>query len=119
MALIASLSASPGARLKENVTAGNWPWWLTASGAVAGPYFATALNGTTVVPGVAVGVRLGVARGVALTAVVGVAPRVAVLVIPVVAAVLVTPVVALDALLTVPVDVALGAPIPVALAGRK
>src|SRR5439155_553662 len=30
-------SATPGARLKDSVTAGNWPWWLTASAArVAG-----------------------------------------------------------------------------------
>ena len=27
-------SAVPGARLKERVTAGNWPWWLTVSGAI-------------------------------------------------------------------------------------
>src|SRR5690348_18020633 len=28
----ASPSATPGARLNESVTAGNWPWWLTVSG---------------------------------------------------------------------------------------
>ena len=27
-------SATPGARLKDSVTAGNWPWWLTASAAL-------------------------------------------------------------------------------------
>ena len=30
----ASLSAAPGTRLKLIVSAGNWSWWLTASGAV-------------------------------------------------------------------------------------
>jgi hypothetical protein len=29
------------------VTDGNWPWWLTAIGAVVGWKLATALNGTT------------------------------------------------------------------------
>ena len=28
----ASPSATPGARLNDSVTAGNWPWWLTDSG---------------------------------------------------------------------------------------
>ena len=32
MAVTAWPSAVPGARLKESVTAGNWPWWFTASG---------------------------------------------------------------------------------------
>ena len=34
MALTASPSDLPGARLKESVTQGNWPWWLIVSGAV-------------------------------------------------------------------------------------
>ena len=34
MASVAWLSAVPGARLKEIVTAGNCPWWLIDSGCV-------------------------------------------------------------------------------------
>ena len=32
MASVAWPSATPGARLKQIVTAGNWPWWLIDSG---------------------------------------------------------------------------------------
>ena len=32
MTSTAAPSDTPGARLKETVTAGNWPWWLTRSG---------------------------------------------------------------------------------------
>ena len=36
IAVTASPIALPGARLKLSVTDGNWPWWLTASGAIEG-----------------------------------------------------------------------------------
>ena len=39
-------SATPGARLNERVTAGNWPWWLIVSGAVLLLKRATVLIGT-------------------------------------------------------------------------
>ena len=39
-------SAVPGARLKETVTAGNWPWWLMVSGATLLLNLATVLIGT-------------------------------------------------------------------------
>ena len=42
----ASLSAAPGARLKDSVTAGNWPWWLMVSGATVSVKRATVLSGT-------------------------------------------------------------------------
>ena len=42
----ASPSETPGARLKESVTTGNWPWWLTASGAVPVSMRVKALSGT-------------------------------------------------------------------------
>jgi hypothetical protein len=48
----------PPARLNEMVTDGNWPWWLTAIGAVVGWKLATALNGTT-------GVGEGLGEGLA------------------------------------------------------
>ena len=35
IALVASPREAPGARLKEIVTTGNWPWWLMESGALA------------------------------------------------------------------------------------
>src|SRR6266851_1270417 len=41
----ASPSATPGARLNDTVTAGNWPWWLTVSGAVLLVKRATVLIG--------------------------------------------------------------------------
>ncbi len=53
MALTASPSDSPAARLNEIVTAGNWPWWLIASGAVVVVSCTIALSGT----GAPVGVR--------------------------------------------------------------
>ena len=46
MARTAWPSEAPGARLKESVTAGNWPWWLMASGAVLGAKRVKALSGT-------------------------------------------------------------------------
>src|SRR5580765_3834938 len=36
MAVTAWPRATPGARLKDSVTAGNWPWWLMARGVVPG-----------------------------------------------------------------------------------
>jgi hypothetical protein len=48
MAAVASLSAVPGARLNETVTAGSWPRWLMLSGMVPGVSFVTALRGTSV-----------------------------------------------------------------------
>ena len=39
-------SATPGARLNDSVTAGNWPWWLTVSGATLVVKWATVLSGT-------------------------------------------------------------------------
>jgi hypothetical protein len=47
IAATASLKATPGARLKEIVTAGNWPSWFTARGAILFSKWATALSGTT------------------------------------------------------------------------
>ena len=38
----ASPSDTPGARLNDSVTAGNCPWWLTASGVVDRPKWANA-----------------------------------------------------------------------------
>src|SRR5207247_8565927 len=45
IASTASPREKPGARLKERVTAGNWPWWLTARGTRAGSKEARALRG--------------------------------------------------------------------------
>ena len=45
---IASLSATPGGRLKEMVEATNRPWWLTASGMLPAVKWVTALSGTMV-----------------------------------------------------------------------
>ncbi len=53
MAFTASPSDSPGARLKEIVTAGNCPWWLMASGVVVVVSWTIVLSGT----GAPVGVR--------------------------------------------------------------
>jgi hypothetical protein len=44
----ASLSAAPGARLKEIVVATVSPWWLTASGILPAPMWVTALSGIIV-----------------------------------------------------------------------
>jgi hypothetical protein len=44
----ASLSAAPGARLKEIVVATVNPWWLTASGTLPAPMWVTALSGIIV-----------------------------------------------------------------------
>ena len=42
----ASLSAAPGARLKDSVTAGKTPWWLMVSGETLLTKLATVLSGT-------------------------------------------------------------------------
>src|SRR5437773_6407845 len=42
----ASPSATPGARLKDRVTAGQKPWWFTASGVVLGVNFVMVESGT-------------------------------------------------------------------------
>ena len=49
IAATASPSEAPGARLKLMVTAGNWSWCSTASGAVVRSTVATALSGTRAV----------------------------------------------------------------------
>ena len=46
IALTASPSEAPGARLNDTVAAGNWPRWLTAIGAVCWMNWAIADNGT-------------------------------------------------------------------------
>ena len=46
IASVASPSDASGARLNEIVTTGNWPWWLTASGAVVDSKWVKALKGT-------------------------------------------------------------------------
>ena len=46
IASTASPSAYRGARLKDSVTDGNWPWWLMVSGATFSVKRATALSGT-------------------------------------------------------------------------
>ena len=46
MLVTASPSATPGARLKDSVTAGKKPWWLTASGVVLAAKRVMALSGT-------------------------------------------------------------------------
>ena len=43
----ASPSATPGLRLKEMVTAGSWPRWLTVSGPTVRVSLATAFRGTS------------------------------------------------------------------------
>src|SRR5689334_21639711 len=48
IATTASLSAAPGGRLKDKVAAVNWPWWLTASGALPGVKRLNAASGTMV-----------------------------------------------------------------------
>ena len=46
MDFTAAPSDTPGARLKETVTAGNWPWWLTASAAACCSMLASVDSGT-------------------------------------------------------------------------
>ena len=46
-----------GGRLKLNVTDGNWPWWLTASGATVEVIVANSLSGTC--PALAMSHRCG------------------------------------------------------------
>ena len=46
MALVASPNEASGARLKEIVTTGNWPWWLTDNGAERDSKCVNALSGT-------------------------------------------------------------------------
>ena len=46
MAFTASPSATPSPRLKESVTAGNWPWWFTLSAVVLWLTVAIAPSGT-------------------------------------------------------------------------
>ena len=43
---MASPNEAFGARLKEIVTTGNWPWWLTDNGAVRDSKCVNALSGT-------------------------------------------------------------------------
>ena len=45
-AFTAAPSEAPGARLKETVTTGNCPWWLTASGVVVSSTRVKAPSGT-------------------------------------------------------------------------
>src|ERR1700719_4360913 len=46
IAFVASPSEALGARLKEIVTTGNCPWWLTDNGAVRDSKWVKALSGT-------------------------------------------------------------------------
>src|ERR1700730_2401305 len=46
IAVTAAPIETPGGRLKLRVTDGNWPWWLTASGAVVDVIVANWLSGT-------------------------------------------------------------------------
>src|SRR5579862_2157874 len=45
-AFTASPSEASGARLKESVTTGNWPWWLMVMGALVSSIFVKAESGT-------------------------------------------------------------------------
>ena len=45
-AFTASPSEAPGARLKESVTTGNWPWWFTVMGTAFSSTRLKALSGT-------------------------------------------------------------------------
>ena len=45
-AVTASPSEAPGARLKESVTTGNWPWWFTVMGAFISSTWVKAASGT-------------------------------------------------------------------------
>src|SRR3954469_1051087 len=42
----AAPSATPGARLNDTVTAGNWPWWVMVKGCVVSAIVAIASIGT-------------------------------------------------------------------------
>src|ERR1039458_585568 len=46
MARVASPREAPGARLKESVTTGNCPWWLTARGVLVDCIFTKVESGT-------------------------------------------------------------------------
>ena len=46
MAFTASPREAPGARLKDTVAVGNWPWWFTARGEVSVSMRVKALMGT-------------------------------------------------------------------------
>ena len=46
IALTASPSDALGARLKDTVATGNWPWWLTTSGAFWRRTFVNEAKGT-------------------------------------------------------------------------
>src|SRR5215469_17152542 len=50
MALTASPSDAPGARLNEMVAAGNWPWWLMVRGTLVRSIFAIEVSGTSEPP---------------------------------------------------------------------
>src|SRR5450755_4877599 len=70
ISLVASPSAAPGARLNDIVTAGNCPWWATASDVLVGPKCANADKGTCapVEAGVAVTGGVDVVADVAVVA---------------------------------------------------
>src|SRR5207245_10037551 len=46
MAVTAAPSETPGARLNDTVTAGNWPWWLIASAVARSSIAAMVESGT-------------------------------------------------------------------------
>ncbi len=48
MVVTASLSAVPGVRLNDTVTAGSWPRWFTLSGITLGAILVTEVSGTKV-----------------------------------------------------------------------
>ena len=54
ISFIAVPKAACGARLKDTVTAGNWPWWLIESASVVGVIVANVLSGTELLPAAAV-----------------------------------------------------------------
>ena len=51
MTSTASPREAPGARLKESVTTGNWPWWLTVIGTAVNSRWLNALKGVCPVVG--------------------------------------------------------------------
>src|SRR5260370_33673958 len=67
IAFVASPKEPFGARLKEIVTAGNCPWWVTARGAVRGLKWLNVLSGTaaplTVVVAMGLAEPVGAAGG--------------------------------------------------------
>src|SRR5260370_22965437 len=77
-AFVASPKEPFGARLKEIVTAGNWPWGVTARGALGGSKWLKVLSGTaaplTVVVAMGLAEPVG-AAGVEPFGPVGPAPR--------------------------------------------